>query len=302
MAKARQLAKLFQALGSANLSAARSAAREIAESEERAGHHGAAAVLRSALATSALVDNSASESIGKPTDLFGVPEALTPVNLKVPLDSVELTDAARSTLAAVIQEHHLREHLRRNGVPPRSRLLFHGPPGSGKTLTALALGTELQLPVFVVRFDAVVGSLLGQTSSRIRDIFRFAEATPSVVLLDEIDVLGRRRGQASDVRELDRVVVTLMQYLDLVQPSGLLVAATNLPADLDPALARRFDMQIAFPVPTTESLRAFARRRMAFHRLRSKKSVEKQVLVAESYADAERLVVQARRTELMREV
>lgn len=109
----------------------------------------------------------------------------------------------------------------------------------------------------MVRIDGILGSLLGQTSSRIHEVFRFAERLPCVLLLDELDALGRRRGERQDVAELDRVVVGLMQELDYTTLPGLVVATTNFIAAVDDALVRRFDMQLSFPLPDRAALGRF---------------------------------------------
>lgn len=297
MAKIQDLSKLFAAISTADVSQAREVARGIVASEEQAGHHGAASVLAGALHGTRAVDRDL--GVLGTTDML-VPEALYRLPDMVRLDQVELSPDGRSTVDEILREFRLRERLAANGIPRRTALLFHGPPGSGKTLTAQTIGTELALPVFVVRFENLVGSLLGQTAGRIREVFRFAETVPCVLLLDEIDVLGRRRGQASDVRELDRVVVALMQQLDLTNPAGLIIATTNMLQELDQALLRRFQLSLAFPEPTPASLAEFAKKKAKVYRLRLTKRVSDAVLAAESFAAAEEIVIQARRSELLR--
>ena len=95
-------------------------------------------------------------------------------------------------------------------------------------MTAQALANALRLPLYVVRFDSVIGSYLGQTAVHLREIFQYAETAQSVLLFDEIDALGKRRGHPSDVGELDRIVIALMQELEFSESKGLIIATSNL--------------------------------------------------------------------------
>lgn len=173
--------------------------------------------------------------------------ALLPVPPVDTLDDVVLPAAQRARLGEVLQEWRMQATLDAAGVARRTKLLLHGPSGCGKTLTARALGGEMSLPVFVVRFDGVVGSYLGQTAARLRQLFRYAETVPSVLVLDEIDALAQRRGNPRDVGELDRVVISLLQELEHSTPRGIIVASSTLPRALDDALWRRFDWVLDFP-------------------------------------------------------
>jgi SpoVK/Ycf46/Vps4 family AAA+-type ATPase len=196
--------------------------------------------------------------------------------------------ALRSALRA--QGHTLLAPV--NDLPlPEALARVSGPPGCGKSVTARALGATLGLPVYVVRIDGILGSLLGQTSGRLHEVFRFAERTPCILLLDELDAIGRRRGDRQDVAEIDRVVVGLMQELDYTTIPGLVVATTNFIEAVDDALARRFDLQLSFPRPDAAALRDFLRERSRGlgAKLRVDRLVNKLPKEA-SYADAERLL------------
>lgn len=218
---------------------------------EKVGHRNAARRLRGALRPGQLNPTQSGQEFPG--------AALAKLEANVRLKDVVLAPAARSELVQVVREWRLRDKLRRRGVPNRAKLLFHGPPGCGKSITARALGHELELPVFVVRFDAVIGAYLGQTAIHLRQLFNFAERLPCVLLLDEIDALGKRRGNPLDVGELDRIVISLMQELEHSAPSGLVVATSNLPRYLDDALWRRFDLSLAFKSPTQNVLRRYVR-------------------------------------------
>jgi len=140
--------------------------------------------------------------------------------------------------------------LLREGILPPSRLLLHGPPGTGKTTVARQIAKRLGLPLLLARSDALVSSLLGQTSRNIRSVFDFASSTPSVLFLDEFDALAKLRTDTQEVGELQRVVIALLQNLDALSPGTVVIAATNHAHLLDPAVWRRFDLSIQTRLPS----------------------------------------------------
>lgn len=151
----------------------------------------------------------------------------------------------------LLREFRRSEDIRMRGLPVRSKLLFCGPPGCGKTLCAEVFASELGLPLYVVKLDKLISSYLGETATNIRKIFEFTRKRPCVLFLDEFDALARSRGDASEHNELRRVVNSLLLFIDRMQPKGYLVAATNLDKSLDPAIWRRFDEVLWFERPTT---------------------------------------------------
>src|SRR5262249_54496174 len=142
----------------------------------------------------------------------------------------------------------------------------------------------------IVRFDGVIGAYLGQTAIHLREMFRFAERTPCVLMFDEVDALGKRRGNPLDVGELDRIVIAFMQELEHSAPAGLVIATSNLPRELDSALWRRFDLILEFPAPNRSELTSFAALIAKKHRLAAANGVLRRASRANSYAEAQRLV------------
>ncbi len=136
-----------------------------------------------------------------------------------------------------------------------NRLLMHGLPGTGKTQMARWITAQLGLPLLTVRCDTLVSSLLGQTSRNLRRVFEYAEQRPCVLFLDEFDALAGARGNERDVGELQRVVIALLQNMDALPDSTILLAATNHDQLLDPAVWRRFSFRVPMPMPD-ESVRA----------------------------------------------
>ncbi|WP_243382473.1 AAA family ATPase [Geothrix alkalitolerans] len=170
------------------------------------------------------------------------------------LDEVALSQKGRQCIDDLIEEHHRFDILRNYGLRPADRILFCGPPGCGKTLTAEAIASELDRPLALIRLDSVVSSYLGETASNLRKVFDFIESVPTIALFDEFDALGKERSDASDHGELKRVVNAVLQMLDSYQGKSIIIAATNHELILDSAIWRRFEEILYFNPPDKEVL------------------------------------------------
>jgi SpoVK/Ycf46/Vps4 family AAA+-type ATPase len=157
----------------------------------------------------------------------------------------ELEQRLKRVLVEQRQQHRLRNH----GLAPRRKLLLLGPPGSGKTMTAAALAGELRVPLFTVVFDSLISKLMGETASKLRLVFDAMASTRGVYFFDEFDAIGARRSERNDVGEIRRVLNSFLQFLENDDSEGLIIAATNHPELLDPALFRRFDDVISYNLP-----------------------------------------------------
>lgn len=310
MPKVDHLTKLLEAVADQNWTVARASAVRIADAEEEKGHHAAAERLRGALQPNGhryrgVPSEAAAPSNGQHTWLAApgfLTSALTISAGKQALDDVQLTPKLRKELEGVLTEWKHREALEENALTRRRKLLFHGPPGCGKSLTAAALGNDLCVPTYVVRVDAVVGAYLGQTALRIRELFRFAEETDCVLLLDEIDALGKQRGSQQDIGELDRVVISLMQELEHSTPKGFVIATSNLPQHLDEALFRRFDAVLEFPRPTPIELARFGRNRASAGKLLPPTMGARLANRAVSFAEAARRIEGEERSTVLQKI
>jgi len=170
------------------------------------------------------------------------------------IEDVVLSDENSSLIEEVLEEHHRQEVLKSHGLFPADRLLFCGPPGCGKTLTAEVLASELGLPLAIVRIDSVISSYLGETASNLRQVLDFVGANPMVALFDEFDALAKERADTADHGELKRVVNAFLQLLDGYSGKSILVAATNHEGILDAAVWRRFDEVLVFEQPNLAQL------------------------------------------------
>jgi AAA+ superfamily predicted ATPase len=297
MARLARLEKLFSAVAAQDWGRARAAAMAIAQEEEASQHLPAAQRLRAALTHI----NGTARMVTPEGRTFQSEHALTPVAATSGLSELVLPARAREELTRLVSEWTQRERLEAAGIRRRSRVLLHGPPGCGKSMSAAALGLETGLPVHVVRLDAIVGSYLGETASRVHGILRWASAHPSVLVLDEIDAIARRRGKLSDVAELDRVVVALLQELEHTAPAGLLVATTNRLDDLDDALFRRFDLILELPRPRRSVLQGFLTREGARLGVTPTAKLRQLLPRIRSFADGRRALEDALRERLLSE-
>lgn len=141
-----------------------------------------------------------------------------------------------------------KDKLILNNIPVNPTMLLYGPPGTGKSKLAAYIASKLGLPLVTARADALISSYLGATSKNIRMLMDYAQATPCVLFLDEFDALAKGRDDANEIGELKRVVVSLLQNIDMLE-GVILIAATNHPHLLDKAVWRRFQYKIEIALP-----------------------------------------------------
>ncbi len=156
------------------------------------------------------------------------------------------------SLQQVIVERSHTEQLLQAGLHPIRSVLLSGPPGVGKTMSAHWLAWQLNLPLLILDLATVMSSFLGKTGSNVRSVIDYARSFPCVLLLDEFDSVAKRRDDERDVGELRRLVTVLLQAIDEWPSTSLLVAATNHPDSLDPAVWRRFDLVLDLDNPPSE--------------------------------------------------
>jgi SpoVK/Ycf46/Vps4 family AAA+-type ATPase len=196
-------------------------------------------------------------------------------------------------LLGLVKEFRRGDDLRRHGLQARSKVLFCGPPGCGKTLCAEIFAAELGLPFFIVKLDRLISSYLGETASNIRKIFEFARKQPCVLFFDEFDALARARDDSGEHNELRRVVNSLLLFIDQIRPKGFLIAATNLDQSLDPAVWRRFDEVVWFERPDRRMIDRFLRMKFKNVATAFEPTAFISSLEGYSYAEIERVCIQA---------
>ncbi|GLI95226.1 AAA family ATPase [Methylocystis echinoides] len=170
----------------------------------------------------------------------------------LPSTPILLEAETEAIVTRFIEDATHAERLSRAGIESSLRLILCGPPGTGKTLLAGHIASRLNKPFQVARLDATISSLLGDTAKNIRGIFDYVSEHSGFVFLDEIDAIAKMRDDQREIGELKRVVNTLIQGLDDLDDQTVVIAATNHPGLLDPAVWRRFPYRIEMKLPGAE--------------------------------------------------
>ncbi|PFX00613.1 AAA family ATPase [Nocardia farcinica] len=237
-----------------------SVALQIAAREARRWHHVLADDIKKAVDASrgnGPVGN-VTKLIQPRGDLAGLVEASNPhVELRELVVQPELAAAIKQ----VIAEQRQRENLLAHGFAPAHRLLLEGPPGTGKTMTASVVATELSLPMFTVRLDGLMSKFMGETASKLRTVFDAVAQRRAVYLFDEFDALGADRS-GNDVGEARRILNSFLVFLEEASAESIVIAATNHRTILDKALFRRFDAVLMYSLPDSRQAQTVIRARL----------------------------------------
>ena len=201
-----------------------------------------------------------------------------------------------ANLTQVVREWREAESLHAAGLSPIKSLIFSGPPGVGKTLAAGWLAHTLSLPLLTLDLATVMSSFLGKTGTNLRMVLDYARGFPCVLFLDEFDAIAKRRDDDTDVGELKRLVTVLLQSIDQWPSRSLLIAATNHGELLDPAVWRRFDITLEFPLPDNDGRKRF----FVAHGVPDAVSESlATVTVGENFSHLERLFVSAQKQSIL---
>ncbi|MHB8139699.1 MAG: AAA family ATPase [Vulcanimicrobiaceae bacterium] len=250
----RQVERLREALAAAGQSTEAATLSRLLNSVERRGELRPSRLRRSAII-------APGEAITANTPLPVDRETAAPLAQVIPVNDLpdeppifgpQLTAGVSSLLG---HWEHI-DLLTGHGVAPPRTCLLYGAPGTGKTELALWIGRQLQLPVVLARLDGLISSFLGTTARNIGVLFAYAVRYKCLLLLDEFDAIAKLRDDPQEVGEIKRVVNTLLQNLDQRSSIGLTIAITNHEGLLDPAVWRRFEMQVAVPRPAEPERRA----------------------------------------------
>lgn len=265
MASAEQLKALLRSHIEGDEGRFLSIAMQVAAHEAKLGHGKLAEELRDMIdAAKSRSQNLAGAgklvSLNKPRgELVGLLSVSYP---HTRLSEMILDDTVSKKLKRTIKEQRFFAKLKEHGLSPRRKLLFVGPPGTGKTMTAAALAGELGVSLFLVRLDALITKYMGETAAKLRQVFDAITEVRGIYFFDEFDAIGSQRGMANDVGEIRRVLNSFLQMIEQDQSHSVIIAATNHPDILDYALFRRFDDMIQYGLPNQEQVVAVLKARM----------------------------------------
>jgi SpoVK/Ycf46/Vps4 family AAA+-type ATPase len=178
----------------------------------------------------------------------------------LPDEAPVLNENVQLAIDSILNEWTHFETLDLIGTKPSRSCLIYGVPGTGKTHLALWIAKQINLPVVLARLDGLMSSFLGTSSRNIGNLFSFASRYQCILLLDEFDAIAKLRNDTQEVGEIKRVVNTLLQHLDARAQTGFTIAVTNHEKLLDPAIWRRFEVQINIPRPAPDVMTTILRK------------------------------------------
>lgn len=246
MATAEQIKALIRSYLNENPEHFITTALQVAAHEARQGHADLAHEIRQ------LVDVAKTKPkvvVKFPNELSGLIFSDKP---EVPLEALVLNEDLKVRIERIILEFRQQNKLKRHGLTHRRKILLSGAPGTGKTMTAMVLASELNQPLHTVQMDRLVTKFMGETSAKLRQIFDHMREVLGVYLFDEFDAIGGERSLENDVGEMRRVLNSFLQFIEKDTSDNLIVAATNNLRLLDRALFRRFDDVLHYDLPEKE--------------------------------------------------
>jgi SpoVK/Ycf46/Vps4 family AAA+-type ATPase len=261
MPKTEHVAQLIRAIGKKDDANARRAVEVMIAHEDSHNNRQAGAALQQALNTWSRMLTPLQPLPYAVQNLVWAEAALRTLN------DLALPAAVTEPIQNFLEERRRADRLREAGLPVAHTLLLTGPPGNGKTSLASAVASALDMPFLAGQSHALIDSHLGETSRNVGKLFEYAGQNPVVLFLDELDTLGSHRtaAGASADKEYRSVLTALLMLIDHFPDTSVLVAATNRPDLIDPALMRRFDLVVALPAPSESDILGYLTRYQADH-------------------------------------
>ncbi|MBP9957620.1 MAG: ATP-binding protein [Synergistaceae bacterium] len=170
------------------------------------------------------------------------------------LSELIVNDDIYDRIKRILNEYKNRNKLHSYGLTNRRKILIEGRPGTGKTLTASVIASELTLPLYAVQMDKLVTKFMGETSVKLRQVFDSIESTTGVYLFDEFDAIGADRSLDNEVGEMRRILNSFLQFIEQDSSDSIIIAATNNSKMLDQALFRRFDDVLHYSFPRDKEI------------------------------------------------
>jgi SpoVK/Ycf46/Vps4 family AAA+-type ATPase len=251
MARADLILNLVKAGARGDQSQFRKTVEALAADERAKNHH---------ILADRLIAQLQQDSNGRPKSLSPQPvrslsgPLVAEVAPRRQMDDLILSPDVKQAVNELVEEQHRADLLRSHNLEPRNRVLLAGPPGNGKTSLAEAIADDINAPFLVVRYEAVIGSYLGETAQRIEQVFEHARSRQCVLFFDEFDAIGKERGDLHETGEIKRVVSSLLLQIDALPSYVVVVTASNHPELLDRAVWRRFQIRLELPMPKRDQI------------------------------------------------
>lgn len=201
------------------------------------------------------------------------------------MNDLILTIDHKEKISKILKEYFNQDKLRGYGLKNRRKILLSGHPGTGKTMTASVIAAELHLPIYIIQIDKIITKYMGETSAKLRQIFKFIESHKAVYFFDEFDSIGGDRSRDNEVGEMRRVLNAFLQFLEGDQSDSLIITATNNISLLDKALFRRFDDILYYDLPEEEEIKSLFNVKLNNFNIRFKIETIAKVALGLSHAD-----------------
>lgn len=243
MATAEQMKSLVKAYADCNDEKFKTVVLQIAAHEARLGHDNLARELKKQI-----------DRVGsRRTNIVQLTSTNPMLSLSMPshdLSELIVSEDITDKIQRILNEYRNRNKLISYGLTNRRKILIEGNPGTGKTLTASIIASELSLPLYTVQMDKLVTKFMGETSAKLRQVFDSIESNVGVYLFDEFDAIGADRSLDNEVGEMRRILNSFLQFIEQDNSESIIIAATNNQKLLDQALFRRFDDVLHYMLPT----------------------------------------------------
>ena len=257
MATAEQMKSLVKAYADCNDEKFKTVVLQIAAHEARLGHDNLARELKKQI-----------DRIGnKRANIVQLTSTNPMLSLSMPshdLSELIVSEDIGDKIQRILNEYRNRNKLISYGLTNRRKILIEGNPGTGKTLTASIIASELSLPLYTVQMDKLVTKFMGETSAKLRQVFDSIESNVGVYLFDEFDAIGADRSLDNEVGEMRRILNSFLQFIEQDNSESIIIAATNNQKLLDQALFRRFDDVLHYMLPTDVEIK-----RLIEHKIKS---------------------------------
>ena len=244
MATAEQIKSLVRAYADGDSERFKTVVLQIAAHEAKLGHDNLARDLKKNV-----------EKIGaKRANIIQLTTTNPMLTMSMPSHDISeliVSEEISDKIKRILNEYRNRNKLKSYGLVNRRKILIEGNPGTGKTLTASIIASELSMPLYTVQMDKLVTKFMGETSAKLRQVFDNMETSIGVYFFDEFDAIGADRSLDNEVGEMRRILNSFLQFIEQDASESIIIAATNNQRLLDQALFRRFDDVLHYMLPSS---------------------------------------------------